>query len=104
MAERNSRGGIKKTGKNSKSSSTANRNTSYTTADGRGVRIKNGVKTYSDKPVNVKGRSGQSISGRDYSINKGGTGYAISADQIGDVTLQSSPNHHDQTTWATYWE
>ena len=62
------------------------KNTSYTTADGRGVSIKNGVKTYSDKPVNVKGSSGQSISGRDYSINKGGTGYALTTDQLGTTS------------------
>jgi hypothetical protein len=57
-------------------SPTANRNTSFTTADGRSVRIKDGVKTYSDKPLQVTGKGGISISGKEYSRNRGGTGFA----------------------------
>jgi hypothetical protein len=77
---------IKKKAADRRAAGKGPKNTSYTTADGKGVRIKNGVKTYSDKPVNVKGRSGQSISGRDYSINKGGTGYALTTDQLGTTS------------------
>lgn len=57
-------------------SSTANRNVSYNTADGRSVRIKDGVKTYSDKPLQVTGKGGISISGKEYSRDRGGTGFA----------------------------
>lgn len=77
---------IKKRAADRRAAGKGPKNTSHTTADGKGVRIKNGVKTYSDKPINVKGRSGQSISGRDYSINKGGTGYALTTDQLGTTS------------------
>jgi len=87
---------IKKRAADRRAAGKGPKNTSYTTADGKGVSIKNGVKTYSDKPVNVKGRSGQSISGKDYSINKGGTGYdpnpsVITSDKMAPVTPINLP-------------
>lgn len=89
---------IKKRAADRRAAGKGPKNTSYTTADGRGVSIKNGVKTYSDKPVNVKGRSGQSISGRDYSINKGGTGYApvitpesVAKTDVADIPTYTAP-------------
>jgi hypothetical protein len=52
------------------------------------VRVKDGVKTYSDKPLQVKGKGGISISGKDYSRDKGGTGFAspvITPESLGTV-------------------
>lgn len=75
---KNSRGGIARAGKNKTSSASTKSNQNYATslANGGSVTVKDGVKTYSDKPLQVRGRSGQSISGQDYSIDKGGSGFA----------------------------
>lgn len=57
-------------------SPTANRNVSFNTTGGKSVSIKDGVKTYSDSPLQVKGKDGISISGQSYSRDKGGTGFS----------------------------
>ncbi len=54
----------------------SNQNYSTSLAKGGSVTVRNGVKTYSDKSLNVTGNNGISISGKDYSRNKGGTGFA----------------------------
>lgn len=54
----------------------SNQNYSTNLADGRSVTVKNGVKTYSDKPLQTTGKNGISISGQSYSRNVGGTGFA----------------------------
>lgn len=67
------------------SGSTANKNYATSLAGGGSVTVKDGVKTYSDKPLQVTGNNGISISGKSYSRNKGGTGFApaVSATDIG---------------------
>lgn len=71
-------------------SPTANKNYSANLAKGGSVTVKDGVKTYSDKSLQVKGKGGISISGKDYSVNKGGSGFApttsvITADKMKPV-------------------
>jgi hypothetical protein len=60
-------------------SSRSNRNYSANLADGRSVTVRDGVKTYSDRPLKVTGNNGISISGESYSRNRGGTGFAPTA-------------------------
>ncbi len=54
----------------------SNQNYATSLAGGGSVRVKDGVKTYSDKGLKVKGKGGISISGESYSRDKGGTGFA----------------------------
>lgn len=69
----------------------SNQNYSTSLANGGSVTVKNGVKTYSDKPLQVRGNNGISISGQSYSVNKGGSGYApISVDAAGKVITAES--------------
>lgn len=63
------------TSKTSKNSS-ANKNYSTNLAGGGSVSVKNGVKTYSKNSLNVTGNNGISISGKSYSKDTGGTGFA----------------------------
>lgn len=83
-------------------SPTANKNYSTNLASGGSVTVKNGVKTYSDKPLQVKGKGGISISGQSYSRDKGGTGYApITSESIKPtekINLPTKPQGEDLTT------
>jgi hypothetical protein len=65
----------------------SNQNYSTSLAGGGSVSVKNGVKTYSDKAQTVSGNNGISISGKSYSRDKGGTGFApITPEQLNSST------------------
>lgn len=74
----------------------SNQNYSANLAKGGSVRVKDGVKTYSDKSLQITGKGGISISGKDYSKNKGGTGFdpnskVITAEGLKDTTAVVVP-------------
>lgn len=73
--------------KRGRSSSSRNPNRNYSTnlADGRSVSVRNGVKTYSNGPLQVKGNNGISISGKSYSKDQGGTGFKDGAITSADL-------------------
>lgn len=83
-----------------KTSKKPNQNYSTSLAGGGSVTVKNGVKTYSDKSLAVSGKNGISISGKSYSRDKGGSGYApvITPENVQQTAVANIPTLAPSTT------
>lgn len=83
-----------------KTSKKPNQNYSISLAGGGSVTVKNGVKTYSDKSLAVFGKNGISISGKSYSRDKGGSGYApvITPENVQQTAVANIPTLAPSTT------
>jgi len=72
---------------------TANRNYSANLASGGSVSVRDGVKTYSDKGLQVRGNNGISISGQSFSRDRDGSGFApvIPSDKVSPMPPLKMP-------------
>jgi len=73
---------------------TPNRNYSTNLASGGSVSVRDGVKTFSDNKLQVRGNNDISISGQSYSRNKGGTGFSpvIPSDKVSPLPELKLPS------------